>query len=71
MDPSNYALIPAKCLARLERNWRVRASWRRHRILTQRSHLCLPAELAPLENAPEPPLLGRGSALGSRPLGVG
>ena len=40
-------------LGRLRRNWKVRASWRRTRILTQRTNLRLP--LLPQATSPGDP----------------
>ena len=53
MEPINYSLVGARVLGRLRRNWKVRASWRRTRILTQRTNLRLP--LLPQATSPGDP----------------
>lgn len=46
MEPVNYGLLDKRVLGRLKRNWRIRASWRKARVLKQRATLRLPALLA-------------------------
>ena len=65
MEPINYGLIHARVLGRLKRNWKIRAAWRRTRILKQVSNLRLPLLASPADDAASPL---RGSA-SKRPTG--
>ena len=55
----------ARVLGRLKRNWKIRAAWRRTRILKQVSNLRLPLLASPADDAASPL---RGSA-SKRPTG--